>query len=512
MKLLDTIIAKPYERRRALIDGKADINVTDCKNFTPLDVANQHGHDECGKIIMQHGGVGRSNTSGSDMEQDGEKTLIISTGDISDIDGFFALAEYAKTGSDVLFIMNYPAYINVSEDKVDPHYHEINPGLGFRYSARQVHEATLCAHPEAKEYIEFMDSYNDSSRTVDHNERMKRALTDLAFAMSKSVWEEVEVPSGRGDLMFCIGGINSVNPFSERSIKHEVLVYSKIITPRKKLEPIQGYIFNAEGVQCLLHWTEYSKVYMDFNGSMAFWNGYLATILSSEQIVKKIMGVFIMGGVYSETTPVTMPSIPGVLNRFSSATMNQLYHPRNTADFFAFLKQFQLPTWTVSNNSVGNIKSNDDGCITTFLSSNDLDGKVLRELAFAHYQSVYKPPTKPYDYYCAVVLTSVLKHIQARDSLVICYDRRTLFYSNVYGITFLSHQDTWEATRAEYIEAVKLELRPNENDDERARQKLEFFRQEVELMKTIDNLSSLAVNDVSFTMDDTTMQVKIVRG
>ena len=56
----------------------------------------------------------------------------------------------------------------------------------------------------------------------------------------------------------------------------------------------------------------------------------------------------------------------------------------------------------------------------------------------------------------------------------------------------------------------KLDLRPKENDDERARQKREFFRKEVELLKPIDDLSSLAVNDVSCTMDDSTMQVKIV--
>ena len=59
---------------------------------------------------------------------------------------------------------------------------------------------------------------------------------------------------------------------------------------------------------------------------------------------------------------------------------------------------------------------------------------------------------------------------------------------------------------------MKLELRPNETDDERTRQKREFFGQEVELMKPIDNLSSLAVNDVSCKMDDSTMQVTIVCG
>ncbi len=45
------------------------------------------------------------------------KNLIISSGDISDVDGFYALACYAKTGSDVLFVMNYPAYVAVNYAK-----------------------------------------------------------------------------------------------------------------------------------------------------------------------------------------------------------------------------------------------------------------------------------------------------------------------------------------------------------------------------------------------------------
>ena len=37
--------------------------------------------------------------------------LIITTGDLSDVDGFLALAEYFKTGKDVMYILNYPAYL-----------------------------------------------------------------------------------------------------------------------------------------------------------------------------------------------------------------------------------------------------------------------------------------------------------------------------------------------------------------------------------------------------------------
>ncbi len=519
-----------YEALCALIQGNADINVTDGKKRTPLDVAVECHREKCSKLIAEHHGKGSSDLGVTGFaSHEGRKTLIVSTGDISDIDGFFALAEYAKTGSDVLFVMNYPAYINVSEDRVDPKFESLNPGLGYKYSARCVHEATTAAHPDAQQYIDFIDSYKTSAN--DHNDVMKRALTDLAYTMANSVWEEAG-SSGRGDLMFCIGGINAVNPFSEKSIKNEVLVYSSLIPQlSKKLEPIQGHIYNSQGEQRLLEsvdWTDYSEVYMDFNGSMAFWSEHVRSIFSSEQIVKRIKGVFIMGGVYSETLPVTMPSIEGVLNRFSSATMNQLYHPQKTANFFAFVKQFQIPTWTISNNVVQDIK--DDVGIAAFLSWNGLKGEKLKELALAHYNSPYKPPKKPYDYYCALALTSVLnsekfdrnssseKQVamsgqeQESQSLTHACKTRMLFHNNVYGITFLSHQTTWEATRTEFIETVMSSLDSTDNDQARA--KNELFRKEVELMNTIgaiDILSSLTVKDVSFSMDPDTKKVTIVR-
>ena len=98
------------------------------------------------------------------------RRLIISSGDISDVDGFLALAEYSKvrmlllnvaiyllhhievlylsncvyietlwipkTGADVIFVMNYPAYIG--EETADESYHIHHPGLGYKYTSDQV--------------------------------------------------------------------------------------------------------------------------------------------------------------------------------------------------------------------------------------------------------------------------------------------------------------------------------------------------------------------------------------
>ena len=84
------------------------------------------------------------------------RKLIISTGDVSDIDGLLALAEYARTGSDVLFITNYPAYVGVEENDVDASYAESNPGLGYRYSAKEVLESEQVPNHLLESYTHFL--------------------------------------------------------------------------------------------------------------------------------------------------------------------------------------------------------------------------------------------------------------------------------------------------------------------------------------------------------------------
>ena len=62
---------------------------------------------------------------------------------------------------------------------------------------------------------------------------------------------------------------------------------------------------------------------MDFSGSASFFTKPTEVALAARS--DRIRAAFIMGGVFSDAPPLTMSSIPGVLNRFSCATMNQLY-------------------------------------------------------------------------------------------------------------------------------------------------------------------------------------------
>ena len=123
--------------------------------------------------------------------------LIISTGDISDIDGFFALNEYVKTDNKVLFVLNYPAYLN----NVEIEKETINDnGLGYVYNSNILFE-------EVRE-LEIMKKNNH----LTINEQFKKAFTNIAFEISKKVIEEKYLDN----LYFCIGGINSINPFSSK--------------------------------------------------------------------------------------------------------------------------------------------------------------------------------------------------------------------------------------------------------------------------------------------------------
>ena len=339
-------------------------------------------------------------------------TLIISSGDISDVDGFFALAEYAKTGADVLFAMNYPAYIDVGE--VVASFEEENPGLGFKYGAKLVFDNAPKDAPQS--YTDFLGKYD---HIADDNLRMKSAMTDLAFHMAKNVWTEVDSVEKRGKLHFLIGGVNSVNPFSHLGIKNEVLLFSdsapKEFTP---LPPQAGAVYDESGRPCPADFdlSRFSDIYLDFNGSMSFFSddSWLVRSLTDAAVQGNLRGAFIMGGVEAEKPPQTMPAIAGKLNRFSSATMNQLYHPRNTARFLSFLTERRVPSFVVTNNAVADLSTFSDAArtlktydgIDRFLRANALDRPFLSAIARAYYETPRgsPPPRKPFDFYTAAAL------------------------------------------------------------------------------------------------------------
>ena len=172
--------------------------------------------------------------------------------------------------------------------------------------------------------------------------------------------------------------------------------------------------------------------------------------------------------------------------------------------------------------------------VNAFLTSNNLNGEFLKKCSALHYNSCYNPPRKPFDYYCALALCSLLhfdltnkdasstkvpstvfdsasklqnhSHLSAKREFLLGSERK-LFYSNVYGITFISSGDTWELTRCAYTQAINTEIKPDDNDREKSK-KL-FFLKEIALISTIDYLSSLPVFDVTFELDSATKKLTV---
>jgi hypothetical protein len=133
-----------------------------------------------------------------------------------------------------------------------------------------------------------------------------------------------------------------------------------------------------------------------------------------------------------------------------------------------------------------------------------LNGSFLQKFAEAHYKSIYNPPRKPYDFFAAKALTSWL---ESESTACLTSHERWLFYSNVYGITYVSRKDTWEETRECYIGSISTEEREDDSPFIRNR-KLNFVK-EINILKGIQFLGKLSVYDVSFSWEAATFQLKV---
>ncbi len=447
------------------------------------------------------------------------RNLIITSGDISDVDGFFAVAEYAKTGADLLFIMNYPAYIGISQDKVQPdgQYEKLVPGLGYAYSSDEVLKAV--PSPAPAKYTSFMARYESN---LDSNQRMKSAMTDMAHCITKKVWNEAKDRSSNAKLYFCVGGINKINPFSSTAVKNEMLVFAEsALEDCVRLDPTQEALYDEEGRQSSLDLRAYNGIYIDFNGSMAFFSetSRIYMELNQEPVCSKIRGAFIMGGIYADETPKTMPSISGTLNRFSCATMNQLYHPANSARFFAFLERHGVPAFTITNNAVHDLSTFASGPVGApgpktfegvqkYLDAQALHGPFLAGLARAYYENPHgQPPRKAFDHYAALALTCALR--SGADALRARAAPRSLHYCGAYGVALVSAAPSWPEALAAFT--GRLDTAPHEGDAPFVAAKKQSLLRESAAIAALPALPSLSVQDLSFDLDPSNHRLSIAR-
>jgi len=491
-----------------LVKLKADPLVLDMDGQSPLDLAKGNGRQDCVKYldpIFLEAGDHVKASSGKAGEkpvakakhEPGSSRLIITSGDISDIDGFFALAAYARTGADVLFVMSYPAYIGVTGS--DPEYVSGNLGLGFKYSAKEVLSRDKEQETEdgkASSYGAFLQRYDRS----DDNRLMKCALTDVAFALASQMWAEL---GAAGKLVFCIGKENTINPFAGKVIKNEVLVYSELPTfkdPKSlmKFDPAHGTFYDVGGAVLDVRLEEYSDIVIDFCGSMSFWDEAWDRRMRAEAVASRVKAAFVMGGVLTGKEPVTLPPIEGVLNRFSSATMNQLYSPAASVRFFSFLLHFGVSTYVVTNNVVGVLKADDreesvQDTVFKFLTNNDIHCDLLERSSCLYYDSKYRPPRKPFDFYAALALKEYLRDPSTLERPDY---RATLFFGSLYGTTFVSDKESWAEARDQYLDIVS-------RMDERAEVALSRAK-ETEEVKKMAGETGLGVRSLHFALDKET--------
>ena len=445
------------------------------------------------------------------------KTLIITTGDISDVDGFFALAQYAKTGADVMFVMNYPAYLRITVDECILRQN----GLGYLYSTKAMLRETnkkRSEHENFTRYKEALSAYgitddviNDESilTTSRINAAMYKLLTDMAFQMATNVWREFKTESSQ--LYFCIGGINDINPFHATSIKSEALVYAKefdyTMKPIKDATQKSVYTPDPNPVELFNTLESYDSVFLDMNGSAAFYEEEWERSLRN--IGHKLHGVVVMGGVYSYKKSATMPAIANNLNRLSCSTMNQLYAPAKTNNFFGTLNKMHIPVYIVANNAVTEMNTVD--AVTgkkldaweEFLKQNSLNKTNLFAYSNAYYKiSPYNPPRKPFDYFTAKIIQHLI------DGKTPEHRTEYLIYDKKFGIVLIGTSTDWRNVRNTYID--QCDTKPAADDSDFIQKKKESFAAEqIVLRQEVDSTDHLSVFVVEPVMNPDTFEVTV---
>lgn len=277
------------------------------------------------------------------------QNYIVTTGDISDYDGHLAFPIYKKKAMDMgnttlVFIMNYPAYLGVETSDIEyvtelkkggnkalvQSYRRDQPGLGYEYSAVDLYTFQPI-DPQHESFYAHIPKSNT-------NGYYKKCMRHLAYTMCMDIWDSIP---GDVPLVFVDGGVNEINPFSIDTIKTEFNIYTPYVKKRSSthIVDVRDWVNDLN---------PNDKIYMDMNGSLAFYN-----ILNTEQrsrFLKCLRSFTIMGGVLADEMVQTLSTTP-FLNRFSSATMNQLYAPEATHMFFVNMPR-DIPIHVVSNNEI----------------------------------------------------------------------------------------------------------------------------------------------------------------
>jgi hypothetical protein len=415
--------------------------------------------------------------------------LIISTGDICDVDGLLALALYAKSGADLLYIMNYPAYVGIENGVTET---ERTYGLGYTYDTETFQSGSMQGRVDDarfKSYTELMAKYDVCSR--DPRVKLKQILTDMAFHLTSTTWMNGERKDSQ-QFFFCVGGVNDINPYSSTNSINEAYIYAPAL---KGIEPLGSC---SADFLVDMHRAEhnidnflqgYERIYMDFNGTAAFFDSKWHNRLLGCIERKQLKAFFVQGGVLAYEEPHTLPRMRNKINRMGCATMNQLYSPAKTGNLLRLMEENLVPVFIVPNNSVENLQER----WALFMAANKVNYYPLSEYTNLFYTSTFQIAAKPYDLYSALAL---VEHIKSGNLTSFSYPK-TLFFNSTYGISLL-HEDgaSWDDARSDYIVNMRKKVAGRKE-----KEIVEDFETEARILASAGCLSYM-VSLVSFELDE----------
>lgn len=398
------------------------------------------------------------------------KKLIITTGDISDADGFLALAEYSlNTNADILFIMNYPAFLrfDIQAENTETDYYK-----GFNYGLGKFLEKMKSHDPEYYKLL-FLEDINNDTNKKHFIYWLSKITAYFCLKIFTEIKEKATPENKEGNLYFMIGGINKYNPFNHTIVKNEFMVYRDVILSDNKtkindeivrilsdlkIESIQfitiydmysinidlnkyKYIYNLNSFdsseEFKTNFSDYSNIYIDGNGSISFLESVNNLFTFDNQIIiqSKLSGFYVMGGVLCDIEAYTISIMPTVIHRPALATMNQYYSPN---EFYKFI-YYLFPTRNNTNKKLVFVSNNsifaDDNliCSLSYLISKST---ILLLLCNCYYNKS-NGTKKPFDLMTAKILIRDLSNEISSDTELTQANISSLIYSRQYGITLL---------------------------------------------------------------------------
>ena len=261
--------------------------------------------------------------------QNNKDKLIISSGDISGIDGFMSVALYARTGADLMFIMNLlKPYNNEIINSGRQAY-----GLDFDYKKGKARDATKLV----KLFKQLVnDIWNENK--IDEKQKMYYVYNNSSIVFNNNIFNYNDNDNYDETKYF----YNDINPFSQDVEPVEPAEEAMLVVALSAATSSKPTTSTGSSLQ------DYTSIYMDMNGPCSFYDGTNGISQFIHKNLKNIKGFYIMGGVHTlELVKVIVN--PNKINRVSIATMNQAYAPSKAGNLMELLKD---KLHIVSNNEV----------------------------------------------------------------------------------------------------------------------------------------------------------------